>query len=51
LEEIAQYGRIDSLQPPLSFLAAGGSDAMPYASKNNISILASSSSGIVDWEI
>ena len=41
LEEIAQYGRIDSLQPPYSlFWRQVEADAMPYCIKNNISILA-----------
>jgi len=39
LEEIAQYGRIDSLQPPSLFWRQEA-DAMPYCVKNNISILA-----------
>lgn len=44
LEEAAQYGRIDSLQPPYSlFWRQVESDAMPYCVKNNISILAYSS--------
>lgn len=41
LEEAAQYGRIDSLQPPYSlFWRKVESDAMPYCIENNISILA-----------
>ncbi len=41
LEEAAQYGRIDSLQPPYSlFWRAVESDAMPYCIENNISIIA-----------
>ena len=41
LEEIAQYGRIDSLQPPYSlFWRQVEADVMPYCIKNNISILA-----------
>lgn len=41
LEEIAQYGRIDSLQPPYSlFWRQVERDVMPYCIKNNISILA-----------
>ena len=41
LEEIAQYGRIDSLQPPYSlFWRQVEADAVPYCIKNNISILA-----------
>ena len=41
LEEIAQYGRIDSLQPPYSlFWRYVEREAMPYCIKNNISILA-----------
>ncbi len=44
LEEAAQYGRIDSLQPPYSlFWRQVESDAMPYCIKNNISIIAYSS--------
>ena len=44
LEEAAQYGRIDSLQPPYSlFWRSVESDAMPYCVANNISILAYSS--------
>ena len=44
LEEAAQYGRIDSLQPPYSlFWRQVESDAMPYCVANNISILAYSS--------
>ncbi|PLZ93986.1 aldo/keto reductase [Fischerella muscicola CCMEE 5323] len=41
LEEAAQYGRIDSLQPPYSlFWRQVEKDAMPYCVENNISILA-----------
>lgn len=41
LEEAAQYGRIDSLQPPYSlFWRQVERDAMPYCIENNISILA-----------
>lgn len=41
LEEAAQYGRIDSLQPPYSlFWRYVEQDAMPYCIENNISILA-----------
>jgi aryl-alcohol dehydrogenase-like predicted oxidoreductase len=41
LEEAAQYGRIDSLQPPYSlFWRKVENDAMPYCIENNISILA-----------
>ncbi|MGB3535963.1 MAG: aldo/keto reductase [Microcoleaceae cyanobacterium] len=41
LEEAAQYGRIDSLQPPYSlFWRKVEPDAMPYCIENNISILA-----------
>lgn len=44
LEEAAQYGRIDSLQPPYSlFWRYVEKDAMPYCRENNISILAYSS--------
>ncbi|MDJ0635937.1 MAG: aldo/keto reductase [Xenococcaceae cyanobacterium MO_188.B29] len=44
LEEAAQYGRIDSLQPPYSlFWRQLETDAMPYCVANNISILAYSS--------
>ncbi len=44
LEEAAQYGRIDSLQPPYSlFWRQVETDAMPYCMENNISILAYSS--------
>ena len=44
LEEAAQYGRIDSLQPPYSlFWRQVETDAMPYCVANNISILAYSS--------
>jgi len=39
LEEIAQYGRIDSLQPPYSPSGGAEADAMPYCIKNNISTL------------
>jgi len=34
LEEIAQYGRIDSLQPPYSLFWQVEADAMPYCIKN-----------------
>lgn len=41
LEEAAQYGRIDSLQPPYSlFWRKVEKDAMPYCVENKISILA-----------
>ena len=41
LEEAAQYGRIDSLQPPYSlFWRQVEKDAMPYCIDNDISILA-----------
>jgi myo-inositol catabolism protein IolS len=41
LEQAAQYGRIDSLQPPYSlFWRQVEKDAMPYCIENNISILA-----------
>lgn len=41
LEEAAQYGRIDSLQPPYSlFWRQVERDAMAYCIENNISILA-----------
>lgn len=41
LEEAAQYGRIDSLQPPYSlFWRKVETDAMPYCVENNISIFA-----------
>lgn len=41
LEEAAQYGRIDSLQPPYSlFWRQVEKDAMPYCIENQISILA-----------
>ena len=41
LEEAAQYGRIDSLQPPYSlFWRKVENDAAPYCIENNISILA-----------
>ena len=44
LEEAAQYGRIESLQPPYSlFWRQVERDAMPYCVANNISILAYSS--------
>ena len=44
LEEAAQYGRIDSLQPPYSlFWRQIESDAMPYCVEHNIAILAYSS--------
>lgn len=44
LEEAAQYGRIDSLQPPYSlFWRQIETDTMPYCLENNISILAYSS--------
>ncbi len=44
LEEAAQYGRIDSLQPPYSlFWRQVEKNAMPYCVENNISILAYSS--------
>jgi len=41
LEEAAQYGQIESLQPPYSlFWRQVEKDAMPYCTANNISILA-----------
>ena len=41
LQEITQYGRIDSIQPPYSlFWRQVEADIMPYCIKNNISILA-----------
>jgi aryl-alcohol dehydrogenase-like predicted oxidoreductase len=41
LAEAAQYGRIDSVQPPYSlFWRQVEKDAMPYCVENNISILA-----------
>jgi len=41
LAEAAQYGRIDSLQPPYSLFWRGlEQDAMPYCVENNISIIA-----------
>ena len=41
LEEAAQYGRIESLQPPYSlFWRKVENDAAPYCVENNISILA-----------
>lgn len=44
LEATAQYGRIDSLQPPYSlFWRQVETDAMPYCIENEISILAYSS--------
>lgn len=44
LESAAQYGRIDSLQPPYSlFWRTVEQDAVPYCIENNISILAYSS--------
>jgi myo-inositol catabolism protein IolS len=44
LEEVMQYGRIDSLQPPYSlFWRSVERDAMPYCIEQNISILAYSS--------
>jgi aryl-alcohol dehydrogenase-like predicted oxidoreductase len=44
LAEAAQYGRIDSLQPPYSlFWRQVETDAMPYCIEHNISILAYSS--------
>ena len=44
LEEAAQYGRIDSLQPPYSLLwRPVETDVMPYCVENKISILAYSS--------
>ena len=44
IEEAAQYGRIDSLQPPYSlFWRWVEKDAMPYCVENHISILAYSS--------
>jgi len=44
LEEAAEYGRIDSLQPPYSlFWRHVERDAMPYCAENDITILAYSS--------
>ncbi len=44
LEEAAQYGKIESLQPPYSlFWRQVENDAMPYCVEHNISILAYSS--------
>ena len=44
IEEAAQYGRIDSLQPPYSlFWRKIEREAIPYCVENNISILAYSS--------
>jgi myo-inositol catabolism protein IolS len=44
LEEAAQYGRIDSIQPPYSlFWRQAEREIMPYCLANNISILAYSS--------
>ncbi|HEY9770451.1 MAG TPA: aldo/keto reductase [Coleofasciculaceae cyanobacterium] len=44
LEEAAQYGKIDSLQPPYSlFWRKIETDAVPYCVEHNISILAYSS--------
>jgi aryl-alcohol dehydrogenase-like predicted oxidoreductase len=44
LEEAAQYGRIDSLQPPYSlFWRQIEQETVPYCVENNISILAYSS--------
>ncbi|MBD2181981.1 aldo/keto reductase [Planktothrix sp. FACHB-1355] len=44
IEEAAQYGRIDSLQPPYSlFWRQVEKDTMPYCIENNISIIAYSS--------
>lgn len=41
LEEAAQYGQIDSLQPPYSLFWRGvETDAMPYCVEHNITILA-----------
>ncbi|MCU0515249.1 MAG: aldo/keto reductase [Oscillatoria sp. Prado101] len=41
IEEAAQYGRVDSLQPPYSlFWRSIEKDAMPYCIENNITILA-----------
>jgi myo-inositol catabolism protein IolS len=41
LAEAAQYGRIDSLQPPYNLFWRGiEQDSMPYCVENNISILA-----------
>jgi myo-inositol catabolism protein IolS len=41
IEEAAQYGRVDSLQPPYSlFWRSVEKDAMPYCIENNITILA-----------
>ena len=41
LQEAAEYGRIDSLQPPYSlFWRQVEKDAMPYCLENNISIVA-----------
>lgn len=44
IAEAAQYGRIDSLQPPYSlFWRSVEKDAMPYCQENRISIIAYSS--------
>lgn len=44
LEEAADYGRIDSLQPPYSlFWRQVEEDALPYCLENNITVLAYSS--------
>jgi myo-inositol catabolism protein IolS len=44
IAEAAQYGRIDSLQPPYSlFWRSVEKDAMPYCQENHISIIAYSS--------
>jgi myo-inositol catabolism protein IolS len=44
IAEAAQYGRIDSLQPPYSlFWRSVEKDAMPYCQENQISIIAYSS--------
>lgn len=41
IEEAAQFGRIDSLQPPYSlFWRQVEADAMPYCRKNDVTILA-----------
>lgn len=41
IEEAAQYGRVDSLQPPYSlFWRSVEKDEMPYCIENNITILA-----------
>jgi len=53
LEEITQYGRIDSLQPPYSLSGGRWNATLCLIASRTIfqSCLLSSSSGIVDWEI